>query len=80
MASEGKDLDFPQVLKQSFDPASGGLKANVMNNLIPAPYDAIELTYSGDDITQVIYKKDGNTVAALDLTYTSGKLTLVERS
>lgn len=76
----GADKDFAQVIKESFDPDAGGLKVNVVSNLIPNTYDSIQLTYTGDDLTEVVYKKDGLTVATLDLTYSGGKLVQVDRS
>ncbi len=78
--SDGRDLDFAQVIKQSYDPDSGGLKVNVVSSLIPTTYDTIELGYTGDDLTEVIYKNGGLTVATLSLSYSSGKLIQVDRS
>lgn len=42
-------------------------------------YDAIELGYTGDDLTSVVYKDNGETVATLNLSYSNGVLTTVER-
>jgi len=36
-----------------------------------------ELTYTGDDLTQVLEKDGATTVKQTDLTYTAGKLTSV---
>ena len=44
------------------------------------PYDEIELSYTGDDLTGVVYKKDTATVGTLTLTYTTGNLTNVSLS
>lgn len=43
-------------------------------------YDEIELGYTGDDLTSVVYKQATATVATLSLTYTSGNLTNVSIS
>lgn len=49
---------------------------------IPA-HDYIAMTYTGSDLTGVVYKTggvDGTTVATLTLTYTDGNLTSVAKS
>ena len=54
-----------------------------INGLVPDSYDYIELGYTGDNITTVIYKtggSDGTTVATLTLGYIGDKLTSVEKS
>lgn len=55
-----------------------------MNKLVPSQYDYIELGYTGDDVTTVIYKQGGSggtTVATLALAYSSpGVLSSVVRS
>lgn len=43
-------------------------------------YDSIELGYTDDNLTSVVYKKDSVTVATLTLSYTSGNLTGVTKS
>ena len=48
--------------------------------LVPEQYDEIALSYTGDDLTGVVYKAATITVATLTLGYTSGKLTSVVRS
>jgi len=49
---------------------SGGVI--VLNNLIPSQYDSIALSYDGNmNLTGVVYKLVGVTVATLTLTYTS---------
>lgn len=44
------------------------------------PFDEIVLSYTGDDLTGVVYKLATVTVATLTLTYTSGKLTGIVKS
>lgn len=51
-----------------------------LSPLIPEQYDELELGYTGDDITQVVYKDGGTTVATLTLGYSGGRLTSVVRS
>ena len=43
---------------------------------VPA-YDEIDLSYTGDNLTGVVYKKDSTTVATLTLSYTGVNLTKV---
>lgn len=40
-------------------------------------YDEIDLGYTGDNLTTVVYKQDSATVATLNLSYTGGNLTNV---
>lgn len=48
--------------------------------LVPATYDAISLSYTGGNLTQVIYQKDGSTVCTLVLAYNgSNELIAVAR-
>jgi len=54
-----------------------------ISQLIPEIYDYISLSYTGDDLTGVIYKvggSSGTTVATLALTYLSGVLQTVTRT
>ena len=43
-------------------------------------YDTIDLQYTGEDLTTVIYKKGTTTVCTLTLSYTNGKLTSVTQT
>lgn len=43
-------------------------------------YDSIDLTYTGDNIATVTYKKAGVVVRVLTLTYTSGKLSNITQT
>lgn len=49
-------------------------------SLAPSLYDTINLTYTGSDLTGVVYKLGATTISTLTLTYTSGKLTKVEKT
>lgn len=75
-----ENIDFPEVLKKSFDSESESLKVSVITSLIPNVYDSIELSYTGDDLTEVVYKAGGSTIATLNLSYLGGKLVEVQRS
>jgi len=55
----------------------------MLSSLVPEKYDYIELSYTGSDLTGVVYKTggaSGTTVATLTLGYTDSKLTSVERT
>lgn len=54
-----------------------------LNALIPEEYDYISLSYTGDDLTGVVYKTGGSggtTVATLALTYLASVLQTVTRT
>jgi hypothetical protein len=57
---------------------------NVSQSSLPGlripDHDTIELSYTGSDLTNVVYKLAGVTVATLTLAYTDGNLTSVTRS
>jgi hypothetical protein len=53
---------------------------NVANQLVPVAYDRLDLTYTGEDVTGVVYYKNGVVVATLTLTYTGTNLTSVVRT
>ena len=87
MTESNSTLDFPQVLKKSFDVSNECLKVSqVAGILVPENYDSITLTYitSGNgtgEIGTVVYKLDGTTVATLSLTYdASDRLSTVTKS
>jgi hypothetical protein len=53
------------------------------SGLVPAAYDFISLTYTGNDLTGVVYKLGGaagTTQATLTLTYSSGVLQSVTKT
>lgn len=47
---------------------------------IPGNYDDIVLSYTGKNLTSVVYKLDGATIATLTLTYTGNQLDRVQVS
>tara|TARA_Y100000310_G_C20136035_1_gene558074 strand:+ start:32 stop:220 length:189 start_codon:yes stop_codon:yes gene_type:complete len=58
-------------------------KAVALTALVPAEYDYISLSYSGDNLTTVVYKTNGAsgvTVATLTLAYTGTTLDSITRS
>lgn len=76
----GENKDSGQILKEVFEVSSESLRTINISSLVPESYNSILLSYTGDDLTEVIYKENGFTVATLDLTYSSGKLIQVVRS
>ncbi len=55
----------------------------IANSLVPDKYDYIELSYTGDNLTGVIYKlggSGGTTVSTLTLGYTGSNLVSVTKS
>jgi len=60
-----------------------GLDTISVNNLVPEAYDYIDLSYTGSDLTGVVYKQGGSggtTVATLVLTYTANVLQTITRT
>ena len=59
------------------------LERNEQNVLIPFEYDYIGLSYTGDNLTGVVYKtggSGGSTVATLALAYTGAVLDTITRT
>lgn len=53
---------------------------NTLTGLEIPPHDKIELSYTGDNLTSVVYKDGLSTVATLTLAYTGSRLDSVTRS
>jgi len=51
-----------------------------INSFTPSVYDTVELSYTGTNLTGVVYKLGGVTVSTLTLTYVGGDLTKVVKS
>ena len=54
-----------------------------MNSLVPDSYDYIALTYTGDNLTGVVFKSGGaggTTISTLTLAYTGSRLDSVTKS
>lgn len=49
------------------------------NGLVPEAYDALELRYSGTNVTSVVYRLGGTVIATLELTYSGSNLVGVAR-
>ncbi len=59
------------------------VSAIVASGLVPAEYDYISLSYTGDNVTTVVYKTGGSggtTVATLTLAYSGSNLTSVTKT
>lgn len=57
--------------------------ANPVNTMIPAVFDHLTLSYTGDDLTGIVYRDggaNGTIVATLTLGYSDGHLTTVART
>lgn len=95
MANNLKDLDAEQVIKSVYQETEnalqvtnssgpgGSLDVIVLNSLVPEEYDYVSLSYTGDNLTGVVYKTGGAggvTVATLTLAYTGDKLISITRS
>jgi hypothetical protein len=52
----------------------------MVSGLVPEPYDEITLSYTGSDLTGVVYKSASTSVATLTLEYSGSNLTKVTRS
>ncbi len=65
--------------------STGALKVfdHVVNSLVPAEYDYISLSYTGSNLTSVVYKTGGSggtTIATLTLAYTGANLISVTKT
>lgn len=59
---------------------NGSVYQEIVAGLVNQPYNEIALSYTGTDLTGVVYKLNSVTVLTLTLGYTSGNLTSVVRS
>lgn len=73
-ASVNPDIPVATVVR------SGNVYQEIVSGLVNQPYDEIALSYTGTDLTGVVYRLAGVTVATLTLGYTDGNLTSVARS
>lgn len=56
---------------------------DALNSLVPSVYDYISLTYTGDNLTGVVFKtggSGGSTVSTLTLAYTGSRLDSVTKT
>jgi len=78
-------FDRPQKLLKIIDNGDStySIAVSAFNSLVPASYDYISLTYTGDNLTGVVYKTGGSggtTVATLTLAYSGSTLTSVTKT
>lgn len=64
----------------AYGPNGGPISALQANALVPVAYDEIVLTYTGNNVTTVVYKLATATVATLTLSYSGDNLIGVVRS
>lgn len=71
-------LDADQCTRGAYDDANEAFRV-VANDLVPSQYDTVTLSYTGSNLTGVVYSLDGSTVGTLTLTYdgSSNLLTVV---
>lgn len=68
---------------QSVSDASVLLELQKLNSLVPGVYDYIGLTYTGSNLTTVVFKTGGSggtTVSTLTLAYSGSTLTSVTKT
>lgn len=78
-------LDHPEKFLKIVDNGDSTYSIASVNisALVPKVYDYISLSYTGDNITGVVYKTGGSggtTVATLTLTYSGSNVTSVTRT
>ena len=79
------DSSTDSVVSDQGTPAaeSNAWPVKELNKLVPKEFDHIALTYTGSNVTTVVYKTGGAggaTVATLALTYTGSRLDTVTRT
>lgn len=73
-ASVNPDIPVATVVR------SGSVYQQVVQGLVNQPYDEIAISYTGTDISQVVYKLASVTVATITLSYTNNLVTSVVRT
>jgi hypothetical protein len=73
-ASVNPDIPVATIVR------SGNVYQEVVQGLVNQPHDEIVLSYTGTNLTGVVYKLATVTVATLTLGYTGDNLTSVVRS
>jgi hypothetical protein len=77
------DLILPPGIATEETLAAVLAQLETLNSLVPAVYDYIELGYTGDDLTSVIFRTGGaagSIVSTLTLVYAGGNLVSVEKT
>ena len=78
--STGQDVDIVSALPAGTNAIGKVIQSNV---LVPDDYDYILLSYTGDNLTGVVFKTGGtggSTVATLTLAYTGSQLDTVTKT
>jgi len=73
-ASVNPDIPVATVVQ------GGNVYQEIVSGIANQPHDQILLSYTGTNLTGVVYKLAGATVATLTLAYTGSQLTSVTRS
>lgn len=78
-------FDRPQKLLKIIDNGDStySIAVSAFNSLVPASYNYISLSYTGDNLTGVVYKTGGSggtTIATLTLAYSGSTLTTVTKT
>ncbi|MFA5406953.1 MAG: hypothetical protein WC307_06375 [Candidatus Nanoarchaeia archaeon] len=63
--------------------SNGSADVNIVNSLVPDSYDYMSFGYTGDNITDIVYKiggASGTIVATLTLTWSGSNITSVART
>ena len=75
----GTTANFNLIFANTLPTTSVGGALKVVEGFNLPEYDSISLAYTNDDLTSVLYYKDGAEVAAISLSYAAGKLSSVSR-
>ena len=71
------DREFQKFDLDQFDQT---VVRTLLSGAIPQGWDEIELSYTGSDLTGVVYKLNADTIATLTLTWSAGNLVNIARS
>lgn len=80
---QGNPLSPPSGAATSANQATEIANLQALNSLVPTTYDYIALSYTGADLTQVVFRLGGaagTIVSTLTLVYASGILQSVAKS
>lgn len=69
---------FAALRSDALTGINSGVEA--LNSLVPSVYDSIVLSYTGSNLTGVVYKLAAVTVSTLTLSYTGSNLTSVVKT
>lgn len=78
--------NFPATLSGATVPVSGTVLDNIntnlstLNSLVPSIYNSVLLSYTGDNLTSVVFTLNATTVSTLTLVYDGTKLTSVTKT